>query len=235
MPDGDIKMDMFINPLSFVEANGYVHGRAQKKPTYEEVLRYLCGAAFPHDLDTLLARYETLSKKEQARFDITPVVREFTEGLVWPLHHAKASYLLGNYLGTIAVCGMVCEMLAMLLYEMHPFFVDGKPISRSGEEKVFGGKFQDLPQKRRVGILHTFGLMKDEIKGRFDSVRDTRNKYLHPAPNAEYASQADAEDVYVSTLFLLVKVTGYTIRSGKICFAPQFLKWLRRRGSATEK
>ncbi len=58
--------------------------------------------------------------------------------------------MVGNYLGTIALCGMVAEMVAVLLYEISNFSLKNRPMTEQDQTSVFGSKFEKLGQDRRV-------------------------------------------------------------------------------------
>ena len=71
-------------------------------------------------MKSLIKRYKEISK-EKVRFFAAPAEERILNKLVWPLRNAKASYMVGNYLGTIALCGMVSEMVAILLFDISDF------------------------------------------------------------------------------------------------------------------
>src|SRR6266850_8189139 len=100
-----------VNPLAFTEIDEPWASITKAQPTPESVLRFLCAPQAASDLQTLIARYREIST-EDVRLSIVPNEERITDKLVAPLRHAKASYMVGNFLATLALCGMVAEMLA---------------------------------------------------------------------------------------------------------------------------
>ena len=87
--------------------------------------------------------------------------------------------MLGNYLGTISLCGMVAEMLAILLFEIAELEYHGKKMTRTDERGLFGNSFERLGRDRRVSILYANRLIDKELKDSFDAIRSNRRQYLH--------------------------------------------------------
>ena len=115
-------------------------------------MRFLCPANEPLNLDTILARYKEIST-EPVRLFLAPAEQRILDKLVWPLRHAKASYMVGNYLSVIALCGMVAEMVAILLWEIADQQLNGQLMTNQDEKALFGSEFEKLGQERRVSIL----------------------------------------------------------------------------------
>ena len=104
-----------INPLAFLEVDEpWAQGEAIVQP--EEILNYMCPTT-SSSIDNLIVRYKEISI-ENPRLSIVPAEDRILEKLIWPLRHAKASFVIGNYLGTISLCGMVAEMVAILYFDI---------------------------------------------------------------------------------------------------------------------
>src|SRR6266849_5178453 len=147
-----------------------------------------------------------------------------------PLRHAKASYMVGNFLATLALCGMVAEMLALLLWEMAEITINGERMTTKEEDNLFGRPFEKLGQDRRVGVLLTYGLISVRVRDDLELVRKTRNKYLHLWSQDHRELPNDAVAVFKAAVRVTVAVLGQDIVDGTFVLKPQLLKYLQRHG-----
>jgi hypothetical protein len=143
-----------INPLAFLEVDLPWASSTQEKPTPEAVLRFLCPAEerFNFDIERLLGRYRQIST-ESVRLFVAPAEQRILDKLIWPLRNAKSSFMVGNYLATVSLSGMVSEMVAMLLWEITASQINGRAMMKKDEEILFGREFENLGQDRRVKVL----------------------------------------------------------------------------------
>ena len=169
------QLKVFLNPLAFVPAMEGSPGGARPDPPPESVLDFLCTPGVDSRVAALVRRCREISAEPEPLF-AAPADERILEKLVWPLLHAKGSYMLGNYLGTISLCGMVAEMLAILIFEVAQPNLNGQGITERLQRDLFGGSFEKLGQQRRVTILHACDVINDELKDSFDRIRD------NPAP-----------------------------------------------------
>jgi hypothetical protein len=167
-----------LNPLAFLEADEPWASSSQDKPTLESVLRFLCPVDEVLDIEKLLARYREIST-EPVRLFLAPAEQRILDKLIWPLRNAKASFMVGNYLGTISLAGMVAEMVAILLWETTDSQINGRPMTKIDEELLFGRGFEKLGQERRVSVLSAYGIIGDKTRSNFDKIRQIRRRYLH--------------------------------------------------------
>ena len=215
-----------VNPLAFPEVD---FGEVMKAtPDVESILRFICAPGVPSDVATLLARYREIAKGEP--LSIVPDEQRVVDKLVAPLRHAKASYMVGNYLGTIALGGMVAEMLAILLWDLAGAELGGKPMTVKDEDALFGSAFEKLGQDRRVRVLDAYGQISVPVKADFDLLRSVRRKYLHLWSQDHDRLPADAIEVYRACLRLVAAVFGQSVVEGKIVLTPQLMKYLERHG-----
>jgi len=159
----------WINPLAFLEVDEPWATHAPSAINTETVLKYACTPDITSGVDGIIKRYKEISKEEKRLF-AAPAEDHILEKLVWPLKHAKSCYMFGNYLGTISLCGMVAEMVAMLLFEISDFMINNKVLDEEGQKGLFGSTFEKLSQDRRSEILHTYNLIDDELKSAFDTI-----------------------------------------------------------------
>ena len=232
MTAGNVTMGAFVQPLEWISAEMCMPGR-RRKPGFKDAVGYLCTPGVPHDPGSLLRRYKEISA-EAKRIFIAPNQQDMLEKLFWPLRHARASYVLGNYLGTIALSGVVCEMLVLLVYEMWPVQVGHEQLSQPDEERLFGDSFEDLQQRRRVEVLYGLKLVSDSMKSDFDFVRKTRNRYLHRYSLTHEDVKNDAVHVYQRTASLMIEVLGYRHTTDAVIFRAELIELLHRKGLVSE-
>lgn len=149
---------------------------------------------------------------------------------MWPLRHAKASYMLGNYLAVISLAGMVAEMVALLRWETAEISLNGRPMTAADEKALFGSAFEKLGQERRVHVLVAYGLLDTAAKARFDTIRHTRRGYLHLWSQYHDALPGDAIRSYHAAVELVATTIGQEFRDGKIVINQALVKYLERHG-----
>jgi hypothetical protein len=110
-------MNAVINPSYFLDLDVPAPPGQGERPTLASVLGFLCPGDGGADLSLLSKRYNEISP-EPVRLVAVPAEQRILDKLAWPLRHAKASYMVGNYLAVIALCGMVAEMVALLIWEV---------------------------------------------------------------------------------------------------------------------
>ena len=116
--------------------------------------------------------------------------------------------MLGNYLGTISLCGMVAEMVAMPLFDISEFKINNNLMSQSDQRTVLGSRFEKLGQERRVAILHAYGIIDDETRKAFDLIRIKRRQYLHLWSQDHKRLPSDARELYQAAVSIVVGAIG---------------------------
>ena len=163
-----ISTDVVLNPLSWFDLEfreGIVAG--QDRDQYESLLRFICPLSAGRTREDLERRYFELAEAS-APLSVVPAEPNIQDRIISPLHQARVSYVLGNFVGTIALCGSVAEMLAILIWVISEVSIAGKPIDDQTETKVFGRPFEKLGQERRVSVLFGMGLIGENPKLDFD-------------------------------------------------------------------
>ena len=98
-------MNAQINPLAFLDIDGPPAPNVPDQPTPQTILEFVCPPGIPSDVASLVKRYKEIGS-EPVRLVAAPAEQRILDKLVWPLRHAKASYMVGNYLAVIALAGM---------------------------------------------------------------------------------------------------------------------------------
>jgi hypothetical protein len=180
-------------------------------------------------LKELRKRYLEISS-DTPRLAIAPAEQRILDKLIWPLRHAKASFMFQNYLGTIALCGMIAEMAAMLLFETSGFQINGRPMTAEQQADIFGATFEKLGQDRRVKVLRGYGLIAKDQQDFFENIRLVRKRYLHLWSQDHEPLPGDAIKAYAAAAQLVLFVIGQDFKDGGIVLKPGIAAYLERTG-----
>ena len=187
-------------------------------PTPERLLEFLCTPGLAHDLASFKKRYREVSRKDQHLF-FTVHEPEMVENLFWPLRHAKTGYLVGNFVGTIALCGLVAEKVAILIHALNT------PDEQQRDE------FERKGQAQRIDELKDRGLIQSDSVQDFGHIRAARRNCLHywnsPNPNI----RGDAVQAYAAAVRPVLSAMGFTFAEGRLQVPPQLAAYLRDRGA----
>jgi hypothetical protein len=221
----------YVNPLIFFEADEqWASHLPGKVLDFESVVRFICAPEISSDLESLTNRYREISGGAK-NLSVAPAEPNILEKLVWPLRNAKACYMVGNYLGTISLCGMVAEMVAILIFEISNISINGKPMDKLTQESIFGRTFENLGQDQRVRVLHAMVEGIDtEVKSWFDVVRTKRKRYLHFFSQEHTQIIQDAREVFDAAVKIVLKVIGQNAKDGVILLNPDLIKYLEQKG-----
>ncbi|MGO8757146.1 MAG: hypothetical protein ACLQG3_03385 [Terracidiphilus sp.] len=234
MPD-DRLIRCEINPLAFLEADEPWASSTTEKPTSDEVLRFLCppDERFSFDIERLLTRYKQIST-EPVRLFAAPDEQRILDKLIWPLRSAKSSFMVGSYLATVSLSGMVAEMVAVLLWQLAGVAISHQPINKEGEELLLGREFEKLGQERRVSVLSAFGVIDAKTKMNFDTIRCVRRHYLHLFSKDHDRLPEDGIRCFHAAVALVVTLLGQDVQDGKLVMNPRLLHYLDQQQNPSE-
>lgn len=221
--DGLVKAQ--INPLAFLEVE-YPSAGAPDSISAETILSFLCPPGTSDDAKSLVERYKRISAGP--RLFVAPAEPRILEKLVWPLRHAKASYVVGNNLAVVALCGMVAEMVAVLLWQLAETKLNGQPMTEEDEKALWGSTFEKLSQDRCVRILKAYGIIASDVASDFDTIRGTRKQYLHLWSHDHGRLPEDAVKCFHAAIRLVVEAIGQKLEDGKVILNPALVRYLER-------
>jgi len=230
----DKRIEVHLNPLNFIEVDEPWASIGTREITLETILSFICTPGIGSERDILISRYKEISI-EKPRLFAAPNEQRILDKLIWPLRHAKAAYMVGNYLGTIALCGMVAEMVAILLFEISNFRLNNKPMSEQDQSGVFGSEFEKLGQDRRVKILNAYGIINDQLKKAFDMIRTKRKRYLHIWSQDHDRLPADAIEAFNAAVLIVVSAIGQDLQEGRLMLNPKLIQYLDQKGIKHEE
>lgn len=150
--------------------------------------------------------------------------QELWQSLINPLRLAKRAYAFGDHIVTIALTGMVSEMLALVTFEVY-----GPVRSQRGSTRgrVYScEQFERLGQGERIEALKPL-LQPDRIK-EFDLIRKIRREYLHFWTKSHARIREDAKRCFLAAMSLLLNFLDPGIQGTSLTLHPQVLAALKR-------
>ncbi len=227
----ELKFDAFINPLAFAHVDGERIPNSGLVVTPESALSFLCTPGIRSDVAGIVDRYREMGPVP-VQLAVVPSEQRLLDKLIWPLRHARASYCVGNFLGVIALCGTVTEMLAVLVWDLSEPTLNGRRMTKADEKALLGGGgFERLGQERRVDVLTAYGLIPQQAKVEFSTVREIRRRYLHLWSQDHDVLPADAVRAFQATVRLMAVVLGQEFQQGKVVLSPRLVEYLERQGT----
>ena len=169
-----------INPLAFPKLDLSSAPDSPDLPNDQDVLEFVCSPGVPADAASIASRYREIVS-EPVRLIVAPAEQRILDKLVWPLRHAKASYMVGNYLAVIALARMVAEMVAILRWDIAEVSMNGQPMTSEIQKAMFGYRtFERLGQEQSIKVLEACGLIDGAAKGRFETTTLRRGQGAFP-------------------------------------------------------
>ena len=217
---GKLNLKGYINPLSFFPVDVPGPDGSTNRPTLEQILLFLCPPGIPSNVESLVERYRELGQVGMA-LAVAPNEQEGLERIVWPLRQARAAYMVGNYLSVIALCGMVGEMAAILLWKLSESKIDQE------KKKI---DFEGLPHVHRIKTLVKHEIITPENKRPFTEVKNIRNRYLHRWSEDHGRLSTDARKICLETEKLVEIAMGASFQDGKVVLPSELIEYLKKHG-----
>jgi hypothetical protein len=217
----------FVNPLQLLELDEPWADRFSEQLTPEVFLNFLCTPSVRSDSASLAARYKEISI-ERVRLFAPPYEPTIMERLVWPLRHAKAAYIVGNCLATIALAGVVAEMTGLLLWDVF----GTSELERSGKvrKELGSSTFENADQARRVRVLRTLGLISADEVHAYGRIRAARRMHMHLLSNVGMPPiEKTAVAMFDDAVFLVSAALGLGISSdGVLTMKQEILQYVKQ-------
>lgn len=153
--------------------------------------------------------------------------------LIFPLKNAKVAFMTGNYLGTIALCGLISEMISMLLFELNEPELDPASVRAAFAAIKAQRSFERLYQSQRLRVLKALKLVTPRQVKWFATVAEIRRRNLHFF-RPDGGSKLEALKVYEAAVGLVYTVTREKGKRGKLASNPLLVEMLRRQGRTTK-
>jgi hypothetical protein len=193
---------IWVNPLRFFSLEDHPLRHDDAEIDYVKLLSDLQEPDGDKSIEGVLERYKHLTSYDSNLF-LVPVNNVILKKLVWPLRSAKQAFCLGNYLGCIALCGTVAEMIVIFLFEIANITINGEKLDDAAQKKLFGNTFEKLGQERRLEILEAYGILKKDLINEANQIKGIRKMYLHILSKDFVNLEQDARQVYKSASILV--------------------------------
>jgi hypothetical protein len=233
-------VDGYINPLVFFSLDSAYRG-AGGESTVDP--GELVGDLLPRGgmgpdgtqgaLQAIRARYERLSEPHLRLF-LAPAEETILDKIIWPLRAAKRSFILGDFLGCIALSGVVAEMVFLLRFDVAKPMVGPQPMGDREQRLLLGRAFEKLGQERRTQVLLGLGLIAEEQATRADKIREIRRRYMHLFGAPAHSVEDDSAEAYSNAVVLVKDIVGLAPRGKGVFIQPWLRDFLRGKGLLRE-
>jgi hypothetical protein len=194
------------------------------------LLEYFFGLSFTALSQEVLERFIEVTSGDLC-LPVAPHTEQIFERLLKPLRSAKRNYCLGDYLASISACGVVGEMLAILIWKMNEVHLGSQCIDEEHEKGLFGSTFERLGQERRLNVLKTFGFIGDSQYQALFEIKESRRRYLHFWETDLKKEKEDALMACRKSFQLFRDITGIGIVSHEsISVNPLLIKFFGKQG-----
>lgn len=126
----------------------------------------------------VVSRYIEVTPKRDHQA-ITPAHDKIRARIVEPLKIAKKSYCLEEYIASIAMSGVVGETMAHVFLQLYETEINGIVVDPNTEKAIFGKRFDELGQMRRIEILRELKYINLDQEKMLKNLQDTRRPYMH--------------------------------------------------------
>jgi hypothetical protein len=226
----DVNITAQINPLAFLKVDGPWASAQDEDVVLDDVFQFLCNPGDSRNVSDLIARYKVISV-ENPRLFAAPSEARLLERLIWPLRQAKGNFMLGHFLATVSLCGMVSEMAAILTFDLGNVRINEERLDEQRQKALFGATFEKQGQERRVEILLGYGLIDAPLKRSYDAVRTARRKYLHLWSADHTTLERDAVACFTAAVTIVVSTLGLSVRDGKLALRKEIFDYLAANGA----
>ncbi len=225
-------LSAYVNPLlfDFEESSG-----GENQDVANKLLRFLLVGNPSEELPSIINKRKTRLAPVAQKLYALPADQRISDKLIAPLRQAYAAFLVGNFLGTLALCGMIGEMAAIFLFDVMGFQINGRVMTQDDQAGLFGDQFERLGQERRIRILRTYGVIKEDAAADLEKIRKIRNNYLHYWNKDRQALENDAFQVLVATIETILRLFPQTFEKGRMRLSRHIIKYLEREQALVPK
>lgn len=203
-----------LGPIILVSSSDFL----TKQGDFFDVQRHnlaVCLDIKPADLTTeIVERYIEVTPKD-SHPTITPSYKKLNERITEPLRAAKKAYCFEDYVTSIALSGIVGEMMAHIFFQMKTTNINGEILNSDGEKALFGKGFDALGQFRRIQILTSLGYITSSQKTQLENIQNNRRPYMHwwSLGKTDEQIKADARNSVIEATKLFYNVFNIKLAS----------------------
>jgi hypothetical protein len=229
MEENERQFRAWINPLTFVSSVEPMPGTTLELPPPESVLDFMSAPDDPVSIEKVIERYREISK-EKIRLFAAPAEGRILRKLVWPLRHAKSSYMMGMSIGTIATCDMVAEIAAIRMYDVWFTRRMAQKTKLSGKDAPSIPEFERFMQDDRIRTLREWDIIDDGVEMCFELILNKRKRYRQLWIHDGETMSADAVEAYHAAVVVVVNAIGQETEEGRIVLSEDLVAYLARSG-----
>ena len=167
----------------------------------------------------VLERYVEVSSKESYTA-IFPHTDKLFERFLVPFKAAKRTFCLGEYLACIELAAHLGEMLALLIWQITPVSLNGKPVDAQMEKSIWGSEFERMGQEKRIDLLKALGAISTDEEQLLDFLRAIRRKYFHFWDTSTERIREDALESFLKLAALVQMVLRIEYENGAVKLNP---------------
>lgn len=157
--------------------------------------------------------------------------KRIEEQIVSPLFSAKRLACVGEFLASVALSGMVGEMMAVFIWDLYANDRRGRGGKPIKDKDFFRLGFSKIFQGTRINILLAFNYITKEQYNRFQELSGRRNHILHPwiAPLGEEKLENTAVKCYCIAANLMKEVFGIQLAdAGTLKISPHVMSYIKQ-------
>ena len=215
----------YLNPLLFEIKKGPVNQSSMATSLFQ----FLSEGVYPEDVIKVIQERRQRLQPYVTHLKVVPCDKRLNAKLVAPLRQAYAAFLLGNFLGTLALCGLISEMLTIFRFEIARFQVNGHDMTVEDQEGIFGKRFERLGQDRRISILETYGVINNEVATSLRKIYKIRNRYMHYWTKEHDALENDTFQALLAVIDSLLRIFPQYYEKGAMQIHPEILRYFERK------
>lgn len=240
LPDDWVVMEVLgtceVNPLLWYNAEER-RPRAIRFPNLpmtmdQSFFEFACRPYRSHfRAETLIPAYRKITAME-SKTPLRAIVSSdprIEHRLIFPLKNAKVSFMTGNLIGTIALCGLIAEMISILLFEMHEPHLTRLQVDQAFKAVRSDPPFESLMQNKRARILKHLRLLTPNQARWLGTIAAIRRRQLHLFL-PEQGTEGEALAAYEAALGLVYTATREKGARTRISTNPLLIALLRRKG-----
>jgi hypothetical protein len=224
------KLTAHANPFSWPEVEPAFVGPNAPPPSDEATVRWATINLESRTSAAVAARYRELRVDDFMAF---PYESMLTVKVAIPLAQAKVAFALGHQLSCVSMAAMVAEMMCSFRLGLAKVHTNDSRLSKDANSALrrAGGSFAELPQSRRMGILHELKLISDGTLGDLKRLAKIRNDYLHALDNPHEKLADDAAEAYRLAVGCTKALLGYRLVTKGVVLAPEVGEYLQMTGT----
>lgn len=228
------KMDAVLSPLLIKSKSMDGKISIQKtEVTFIDILKFVFGDVCEVNNNSINLRNDTLVERYQELFCyndepfIMPAETNIINKIILPLKFAKISYMIGNYIGCIALCETVLEMICILKMEINDTKLKK---DKAIFDLISKRKYDKMYQDERIKILLAYKIINTSESDELNKIKEIRNNYLHCLHIDDSNIVRDSQKTYKTTIriFQSLLLKNNKESNGGFSFHDDMIKYLEK-------